>query len=134
MPRGRFPHHAGPVPPKILVPRSWYQDAGTKILVPKKTESLRGRASQKLSMGARGSAGPPRTAGGLGGGSPPSKNNLMVSFYGETHTPLLGQGFQTAWLTAGQKFPCLGLNADYDALVCCSTSRYVCQEFMRVAG
>ena len=25
----------GPVPPKILVSRSWYQDVGTKILVPR---------------------------------------------------------------------------------------------------
>ena len=31
--RGRFPHHPGPVPPKILEPGSWYQDLGTRILV-----------------------------------------------------------------------------------------------------
>ena len=68
---------------KILVPRSWYQDPGTRISASKKTESLRGGASQKLSRGARGAAGsmpgglwagsPPGTAGGLGGGSPPVK-------------------------------------------------------------
>ena len=67
--------------------RSWYQDLGTKISVPKKTESLRGGASQKLSSGARGAAGPPAGgSGGLeapqeqqgsGGRQPPSKNNFM---------------------------------------------------------
>ena len=73
--------------PFFLVPRSWYQDPGTKILVPKKTESLRGGASQKLSRGARGAAGPPpgglggwkppRNSRGSGGRQPPSKNNFM---------------------------------------------------------
>ena len=73
---------------KILVPRSWYQDLGTKILIPrswynKKTESLRGGASQTLSMqaprqGVWGAGSPPGTAGGLGGRQPPSKNNFMV--------------------------------------------------------
>ena len=42
--------------------KPWYQ----------KTESLRRGASQKLSEGARGSAGPP--PGGLGGWKPPSKS------------------------------------------------------------
>ena len=32
---GGSPVMQGPVPPKILVPRSWYQDPGTKILVPR---------------------------------------------------------------------------------------------------
>ena len=52
-----------------VVPRSWYQHLGTKILVPRswnqtKTESLRGGASQKLSKGARGAAGPPARGSG----------------------------------------------------------------------
>ena len=33
--QGGSPSMQGPVPPKILVPRSWYQDPGTKILVPR---------------------------------------------------------------------------------------------------
>ena len=32
---GGSPITLGPVPPKILVPRSWYQDLGTRILVPR---------------------------------------------------------------------------------------------------
>ena len=82
---------------KILVPGSWYQDLGTKILVqdlgakilvPKKTESLRGGASQKLSRGARGAAGsppggPPRNS--RGSGAPVQtilwiQNHLLTTF------------------------------------------------------
>ena len=77
------------VPPKILVPRSWYQDLGTKIYGEPERRSL------SVCRGARGAAGPPpgglggwkppSNAGGLGGGSPPgsaggpppSKNNFM---------------------------------------------------------
>ena len=79
---GRSPVALGPVPPKILVPSSWYQDFGTQ-----KTESLRGGASQKVSRGERGAAGPPargsagwkppRNSRGSGGQQPPSKNNFM---------------------------------------------------------
>ena len=71
-----------------MVPGPWYQDLGTKILVPKKTESLRGGASQKLSEGARGAAGPPsgglggwkppRNSRGFGGRQPPSKDNFSA--------------------------------------------------------
>ena len=43
---GGSPVTQGPVPPKILVPRSWYQDLGTKILVPRSWyQDLRGNRS-----------------------------------------------------------------------------------------
>ena len=57
-----------------------------KILVPKKTESVRGGASQKSARGRRGAAGlppeglggwkPPRNSRGSGVQQPPSKNNF----------------------------------------------------------
>ena len=70
---------------RISVPRSWYQDPGTKILVPKKMESPRGGASryagghgglQAPRQGVWGAGSPPGTAGGPGGGSPPVKTIL----------------------------------------------------------
>ena len=54
---------------KILVPRSWYQDLGTK-----KTGSLIGGASHKLNRGAREAAGPPPR--GLGGWKPPRNSRV----------------------------------------------------------
>ena len=66
----------------ILVPRSWYQDLGNKILVPRSTESPRGGASrfagghgglQAPRQGVWGAGSPPGRAGGLGGSSPPVK-------------------------------------------------------------
>ena len=75
------------------VPTSW---GLPKILVPKKNGEPE-RRSLSVCRGARGAAGPPpgglggwkppRKSRGSGGRQPPSKNNLMVLFYGETHTP-----------------------------------------------
>ena len=73
---GGSPVMQGPVPPKILVPRSWYQDP------------RRAREAEPLGMqGGTGAAGPPprglggwkppRKSRGAGGRQPPSKNNLM---------------------------------------------------------
>ena len=53
---------------QILVPASWYQDLGTKILVPKKTESPRGGASRYA--GGYGGLQAPRQ-GVWGAGRPP---------------------------------------------------------------
>ena len=71
---------------KILVLRPWYQDPGTKILVPKKNGEPE-RRSLSVCRGARGAAGPPpgglggwkppRNSRGSGGRQPPSKNNFM---------------------------------------------------------
>ena len=93
-----------PVPPCIprgsasrALRRSWYQNLGTKILVPrsryqKKTESPRGGASryagghgglQAPRQGVWGAGSPPGTAGGLGGGSPPVKTIL----WNQNHLP-----------------------------------------------
>ena len=59
----------GPVPPKILVPRSWYQDLGTKILVPGSwyQDLRRAREAEPLVMkGGTGGCRPPaRGSGGL---------------------------------------------------------------------
>ena len=72
---------------KILVQRSWYQDPGTKILVPEKKNGEPERRSLSVCRGARGAASPPprslggrkppRNSTGSGGRQPPSKNNLM---------------------------------------------------------
>ena len=70
------------------------KDLGTKILVPKKTESPRGGASryagghgglQAPCQGVCGAGSPPGTAGGLGGGSPPVKTILCEPPPVETH-------------------------------------------------
>ena len=60
-----YAERAVPPSPRTGSPK----DLGTKILVPTETESLRGGASQKLSRGARGAAGP--LPGGLGSWKPP---------------------------------------------------------------
>ena len=65
---------------EIWVLRFWYQDPGDKILVAKKTESLRGGASQKSAKGTGGCRPPARRSGGLEAHQeqpPPSKNNFM---------------------------------------------------------
>ena len=69
------------------VPTSLTKLGASKILVPRKNGEPE-RRSLSVCRGARGDAGPPPgvwgagsppgTAGGLRGGSPPSKNNLMV--------------------------------------------------------
>ena len=61
----------------------WSQGPGTKILVPQKTERLRGGASQKSARGRRGlqaprqevwgAGSPPRTTGGQGAAAPQLK-------------------------------------------------------------
>ena len=103
---------------RILVPGSWYQDLGTRILVPRswyqdlgtKKKGEPKRRSLSACRGARRAASSP--PGGLGafqnsrwsgGRQPPSKNN----FHGKvkTHNRTSGQGFRTAWLITGQKFP-----------------------------
>ena len=54
---------------------SWYQDPGTKILVPKKKESPRGGASRYA--GGHGGLQAPQEQQGVWGQQPPSKNNFM---------------------------------------------------------
>ena len=78
---GGSPIMQGPVPPKILVPRSWYQDLGTKKKrIAREAEPL---AMQGGTGGckppARGSLGleAPRNSRGSGGRQPPSKNNFV---------------------------------------------------------
>ena len=84
------------VPPKILVPRSWYQDLGTRILVPGSWYQDLGtkiygepeRRSLSVCRGGTGGCKPPaRGSGGLEAPQeqqgfwerqPPSQNNLMV--------------------------------------------------------
>ena len=76
--RGRFPRHPGTGSPK---------DLGTKILVPRSTESPRGGASryagghgglQAPRQGVWGAGSPPGIAGGPGGGSPAVKTILWT--------------------------------------------------------
>ena len=94
---GGSPVMQGPVSPKILVPRSWYQDLGTRILVPAfwYQDLRRAREAEPLGMqegtggcrptakGVWGAGSPPGTAGGLGGGSPPVKTILWT----QNHLP-----------------------------------------------
>ena len=92
---------------EIWVQIFWYRDTGAQDLGTKKTESLSGGASQKSASGRRVPPGglegrkPPKNSRRSGGRQPPSKNNFVIWFYGETHTPPLGQGFRTAWLVTG---------------------------------
>ena len=58
---GGSPVTLGPVPPKILVPRSWYQDPGTK----KKGELERRSLSKIERGGVGGCRAPTRRSGGL---------------------------------------------------------------------
>ena len=53
--------------------------------------------SENVLVGTNAEGAPP---GGRG-----SPENQILLFYGETHTPPLGQDFRTAWLITGQKFP-----------------------------
>ena len=101
-------------PPKILVPRSWYQKKGEPV-----------RRSLLVCRGARGAAGPP--PGGLGGWKPPrnsrgsggwqspSKNNFMVLLFpnvnfeycfgkGETYAPLSDRVFERPGLSQVKSF------------------------------
>ena len=81
-----------PVPPCIprgsasrALRRSWYQDLGTKILVPRSWYQDLRRAREAEPLGMQGGTGgcrpggwkPPRKSRGSGGRQPPSKNHFI---------------------------------------------------------
>ena len=74
----------GPVPPKILVPRSWYQKNG-ELEMRSLSNIERGgrRGLQAPRQRVWGAGSPPGTAGGLGGGSTP-----VNTFDGEKVKPI----------------------------------------------